>query len=110
MYNEYYRGDIFWIRAGKEEGYEQIAERPGVIVSNDKNNLHSGTVEVVMLTGKQKKPLPTHVRIDSARYPSTALCEQITTVTKERLVKFMGTITEREQERIDEALRISIAV
>ena len=110
MYHEFYRGDIFWISEGRELGCEQIANRPGIIVSNDKNNQYSQTVEVVMLTRRPKNPLPTHVRINSAKYPSTALCEQITTVAKERLTRFIGSITDREQERIDEALRVSIAV
>ena len=38
---------------------------------------HSPVVEVVYLTCQYKKPMPTHVRIESAGKRSTALCEQI---------------------------------
>ena len=38
--------------------------RPAVIVSNDKNNAKSNTVEVVYMTTKPKTDLPTHVYIE----------------------------------------------
>lgn len=42
------RGEIYYIsRGGYNTGSEQQADRPGVIVSNDKNNKNSQTLEVV---------------------------------------------------------------
>ena len=103
------RGDIYYIaRADQEVGSEQHANRPGVIVSNDKNNERSGTVEVVYLTTKPKTDQPTHVHIRSARQPSTVLCEQIHTVGKERIVEKLGTVTNQEMVAIDQALAISL--
>lgn len=104
------RGEIYYIRPGEAVGSEQYGGRPGIIVSNDKNNRYSRTVEVVMLTTRQKKPLPTHVHIRSAKYPSTALCEQITTVAKERLADYVGKLNSYEQRMIDLALMESIAL
>lgn len=66
------RGDIFYIsQNGPVFGSEQMAGRPAIIVSNDKNNAHSETVEVIYLTTQEKAPLPTHVSISSA--PDRAL-------------------------------------
>lgn len=45
----------------------------------------SNTVEVVYMTTKPKTDLPTHVYIESALRPSTLLCEQISTVSEERI-------------------------
>lgn len=104
------RGDIYYITGGGETGSEQWNERPGIIVSNEAGNLYSPVVEIVYLTGKQKKKMPTHVGIISADYPSTALCEQISTVSKDRLTHYMGTATEYEMRQIDEALGISLAL
>ncbi len=78
------RGQIYYIRTTySEEGSEQRGDRPAVIVSNDANNQHSETVEVVYMTTQPKHDLPTHVYIRSALKPSTVLCEQIHTVSKQ---------------------------
>ena len=75
------RGEIYYIsRGGYNTGSEQQADRPGVIVSNDKNNKNSQTLEVVYLTTRPKNELPTHCTIRSTGRVSTVLCEQIHTV------------------------------
>lgn len=105
------RGEIYYIRADQSEtGSEQRANRPGVIVSNDINNKYSATVEVVYLTTQPKSNLPTHVRIYSAPRPSTALCEQVTTVAVSRLEKYLGRCSRRELNRIDKAMMVSLGI
>ena len=89
------RGQIYYIRSNyKEEGCEQRGNRPAVIVSNDKNNENSTTVEVVYMTTQPKTELPTHVHIESSLRPSTLLCEQIFTVSNERVGEWIGELTE----------------
>lgn len=103
------RGDIFIVKNQKAYGHEQNNSRPAVIVSNDLNNKYSSTVEVVYLTTKSKKDLPTHVSI-VGRTMSKALCEQITTVDKRRLGDFVRTCTEKEMKEIDKAIAISLGL
>ena len=80
------RGDIFYIGLNPyTTGCEQWSGRPGIIVSNDQNNLHSQTVEVVYCTTRHKPNLPTHTTILSTPYESTVLCEQVTTVDISRI-------------------------
>lgn len=106
---EVYRGDIFYITAGSYVGSEQKSGRPGIIVSNDTANKHSPNVEVVFLTSQEKKPLPTHVEV-ICKVPSTALCENIQTVSKERLGDFVKSCTTSEMKKIDEALLLSLGI
>jgi mRNA interferase MazF len=106
------RGEIYYIKSNySESGFEIKGSRPGVIVSNDKNNERSGCLEVVFLTTQPKKNLPTHVlvREDTAR-PSTVLCEQITSVDIGRFSDYMGTLTEEEMLEVDKALLISLGL
>jgi len=110
MCGEFYRGEIYYIMPGEAIGSEMYGGRPGIIVSNEMNNRYSPTVEVVYLTGKPKKPLPTHVRINSAKYPSTALCERITTVAKERISSYVGKLSPEEEQALNAALIVSIAL
>lgn len=105
------RGQIYYVRSNyREEGSEQRGGRPAVIVSNDKNNANSNTVEVVYMTTKPKTDLPTHVYIESALRPSTLLCEQISTVSEERIGEWIGELTESEVKNLDVALAISLGM
>lgn len=105
---EYKRGDIVFVRDYRHTtGSEQDAVRPAVIVSNDKGNFFAPIVEVVFLTTQEKKPLPTHTTV-MCKIPSTALCEQITTVSKERISEYIRTCTKAEMQAIDRCMRISL--
>lgn len=104
------RGDIYFVTGTEATGSEQAGERPAIIVSNDTGNKHSPVVEIVYLTTKKKSLLPTHVYIYSAERPSTALCEQVITVCKSRLERYIGSITLAEMRRIDKALSVSLGI
>ena len=106
----FYRGDIYYIEPYQTEGSEQRAGRPAIIVSNDMNNNYSNVVEVVYLTTQPKSYLPTHVKIRSASRESTALCEQITSVSKERVADYFGEVMPEELKAINEALAVSLAI
>lgn len=107
----YKRGEIYYIdRSVMTVGSEQTAGRPAVIVSNDKGNVSSSTVEVVYLTTAPKRDLPTHVLIRSAARESMAICEQITTVAIDRIGNFKGKVTDREMEQIEIAMMISLDI
>lgn len=94
--DNFYRGDIYYIEPYQTEGSEQRAGRPAIIVSNDMANKYSPVVEVVYLTTQPKLDMPTHVTIRSAARESTALCEQITSVSKSRIGDYVSTLTEDE--------------
>lgn len=102
------RGDIFYVNQSETVGSEQRSGRPAIIVSNSLCNEHSPVVEVVYLTCQHKKPMPTHVRIESAGRRSIALCEQISSVDVSRLGDFKGHLTDEELEQIDAALMCSL--
>ena len=105
------RGQIYYIESNHQEiGSEQRAGRPAVIVSNDKNNENSTTVEVVYMTTQPKNDLPTHVFIRASRRPYTVLCEQIYSVSTERLGTYIGELTDRELQELDIALSISLGL
>ena len=65
--NDIKRGEMFYISRGRASynGREQHADRPAVVVSNNKNNENSNVVEVVYMTTQPKTDLPTHVTVRS---------------------------------------------
>ena len=104
------RGDIWYIEGGFTTGSEQRPGRPAVVVSNNRNNEHSSTIEVVYLTTQPKRDLPTHAVIRSMSRESIAICEQVTTVAIERLGNYRGQVTADEMADIEAAMRISLGL
>ena len=105
------RGDIFYIANSKyyATNPENEAGRPGIVVSCDELNEHSPSVEVVYLTTKDKKPMPTHVPI-LCKINSTALCETIYTVSKDRLGDYVRTCSDKEMAAIDKGMLCSLGI
>lgn len=105
------RGDIFYIANSKCYATNPSVEagRPGIVVSCDELNEHSPSVEMVYLTTKDKKPMATHVPI-VCKVSSTALCETIYTVSKDRLGDYVRTCSEKEMAEIDRGMLHSLGI
>lgn len=107
------RGDIYRADLDPVVGSEQGGIRPVVIIQNDIGNLYSPTVIVAAITTRRKKPrLPVHVGIaaeeSGLRQDSVVLTEQVRTLEKTRLTRYLGTLPEAAMRRIDQALMRSI--
>ena len=106
------RGDIFYISGGKTyAGYGRQSDsgRPAIIVSNEAMNKTADYVEVVYLTTQEKKPLPTHCEI-ICKQKSTAMCETIYTVNKDRVGDYVKSLTSQELAALNECLMHSIGL
>ncbi len=105
------RGDIWYVMNSYQTvGSEQRPGRPAVVVSNQKNNQYGDVVEMVFLTTAPKRDLPTHVTIRSSGRVSTALCEQISTVSVERLGNYCGHVSDSELAAIEGAMLVSLGI
>ena len=107
------RGDVYRANLDPVQGSEQGGVRPVVIVQNDLGNLSSPTVIVAPLTSQQKKrSQKTHVEVlppeGGLRYPSQILCEQLRTLEKTRLSRYLGTLTSDTLRRVDAALAAAL--
>lgn len=106
------RGDIFYITYSKNfnDSYSyDTTGRPGVIVSDNHLNRGSEYVEVVYLTTKIKRDMPTHADV-FCKTPSTALCETIHTVEKDRIGTYVRTVSDEEMKDIERGLRSSLGM
>lgn len=104
------RGEIFWCDFDHREGSETMGRRPIVVVSNDKCNVYSPTISVVPLTTAYKKPMPTHCKVLCNGVFSTALCEQITTVSKDRICEFISAASEDEMKSIERGIQVQLGL
>lgn len=106
---KFMRGEIYYIYNFPTCGHEQRSGRPAVIVSSNEINAHSEVVEVCYLTLKEKPDFPTHIFIDIGPcINSTVLCEQITSVSTDRVGDFMCRIPEHLEEALDKAIMASL--
>lgn len=105
------RGDIFYISNSKCYATDpsNAEGRPAIVVSSDKLNEHADVVEVVYLTTKEKRLMPTHAEV-LCKIPSTALCETIYTVNKDRLGDYVRTCTDKEMEAINAGILCSLGI
>ena len=111
----YLRGDIYYADMKPHIGSEQGGKRPVVVLQNNIGNRHSPTLIVATVTTRteKKKNQPTHVLVDSNpafEEPSMILLEQIFTIDKSHIERFMGYASKAEMLRIDMALLVSLAL
>ena len=109
------RGEVFYADLSPVVGSEQGGIRPVLIVQNDIGNRHSPTVIAAAITSKlDKTKLPTHINLRGASCglakDSIVLLEQIRTLDKRRLRERAGQITPADQQRVNEALGVSVGL
>ena len=102
-YSEIKRGDIYYTDPGHHIDSEQTGSRPCLVVSNDLFNRYSPNVIVVYLTTREKKDLPTHAKVQ-CKVPSTALCENVETISKTRLGNYVTHASVSEMAAVGFAL------
>ena len=110
------RGDVFWVDFPNSEvmGSEQAGLRPVVVISNDTGNHFSPNVIVALLTTKMRKGrIPTHVELsvkDGLPKDSIVLCEQLRTISKERLGEKICNLRANKMEEVDVAIKVSLGL
>ena len=109
------RGDIYIAGLDPVVGSEQGGRRPVIIIQNDVGNLHAPTVIVAPLTASTgKPPLPTHVTLKAGqgglKRTSIVLCEQVRTLEKTRLSRYIGSLSAEKLKAVEAALSVSLAM
>ena len=107
------RGDIYYADLDPVLGSEQGGIRPVLIIQNDAGNRFSPTVIVAAITSAKKNNLPTHIALDPIEglyKKSVVLLEQVRTLDKRRLKNKIGTISQENLQKVNEALMISVGL
>ena len=107
------RNEIYYADLNPIKGSEQGGIRPVLVIQNDTGNKHSPTTIVAAITSREEKAkLPTHVEVGSCgvERKSLALLEQIRTIDKSRLIKYVGELDGATVKEINEAIGISLGL
>ena len=105
-------GDIVMVNWTPGRGSEQTGERPAVIVQNDAFNANDRYPNTVVVTvSKTGRDIPTHVQVPQS--PENGLwevlsyvkCEQLLTISKDRLGRRLGRLTDNQAAQVAAALK-----
>jgi mRNA interferase MazF len=103
------RGEVYWVCVDDSVGSEQQTGRPALIISGDKSNEKNPTVIVAYLTtggfGNYSS-----VSVNYVGKPERVLCNQVRTIDKQRLTRYMGKLSEPEMRRVSGGLAVCMCI
>lgn len=103
------RGEVWLVDFGDPIGREQSGTRPAVVVSADPLNASRAGVAIVAPTTTTPRGLPSHVEIgpgsSGLEEVGYAKCEDVKSVSEQRLIARLGAINEEAAFQISRALR-----
>lgn len=102
------RGEVWWVNFDPSVGGEVRKKRPAVIISNNAANQFLNRVQVVPLTGSVGKLYPSESYITLRGKKTKAMADQLTTVSKKRLINQTGSLSKTELESIERAIMIQL--
>ena len=104
------RGEVWWINFDPSVGVEIRKKRPAVIVSNNASNQFLNRIQVVPLTSSVGKLYPSETFVTLRGKKAKAMADQLTTVSKKRLINKAETVSKNEMEGIERTIIIQLAL
>jgi mRNA interferase MazF len=101
------RGEIRWAELSPARGHEQSDLRPVLILSHDIFNERSETVIAVAITSQpQKTGFPITLKLETGNLPKQSWVKtgQIRTLSRKRIGKTIGKVSDEELAQVIEGL------
>lgn len=99
------RSEVWWINFDPSKGSEIRKKRPAVIVSNDSANRALSRVQAVPLSTNVSSIYPSEAKVTLNGKPCKAMADQLTTISKLRVLNREGKLSNSDMEKVDEAIR-----
>ena len=108
------RGDVWLVALDPTVGAEISKTRPSVVISNDVANQYALTVTILPITNKGEKVRPYEAAIPAQVAglikDSKAKCQQVRTVDKQRLIRYLGNLPDQYIHDIERAVCLHLGI
>ena len=113
--NTLVKGQVIMAELNSTEANVQRGLRPCVVVQNNIGNKFSPTLIIAPLTSRMKRDMVTHAKLyptseNGLTVASTALLEQIQTISKDSVKRVLGVLNDVEMKLINKAIIASLAL
>jgi mRNA interferase MazF len=102
------RGDVWWVNFEPSIGGEIRKKRPAIIISNNAANKFLNRVQVIPITSNTDRLFPSEAYVTVAGKKGKAMADQLATVSKQRLSKRIGSVSEEEMDMVVEAIKTQL--
>ena len=105
-----HRADVWWVNFDPSVGGEIQKQRPAVVVSNDASNKYLNRVQVIPLTSNTGRVYPSEAVVSIDDKKSKAMADQLTTISKIRLINLLGRLSAADMQKIELAIKIQLSL
>jgi mRNA interferase MazF len=104
------RGEVYWISFDPSLGGEITKTRPAIVLSNNTANTHLNRLQVVPITSNIDRIYPGEAFVSLNTEKRKAMADQLTTVSKQRLGKKIGTLSPEDMGRVEVAVLLQLGI
>ena len=102
------RGDVWWVNFEPSVGGEIRKKRPAIIVSNNSANKFLNCLQVIPITSNTDRLFPSEAYVTVVGKKGKAMADQLATVSKQRLTKRIGSVSDDEMNMVVEAIKTQL--
>lgn len=101
-------GEVWLVAFASSTGGEVQKTRPAIVFSNDSANALLNRVQVVPLSSQVARLYPSEVYVTLGGDRRKAMADQITTASKQRLLRRLGDLSREDVQSVEKTVRVQL--